>query len=164
MWFRSDGPERIKARLHRHTRVTIKGVTFTIRQINPLLDFPSDKIPSLFTDFQSKRGTPPPPQDNAKQTIEKMTEDMRLVIQAGLVAPRLGDTAGGGSLTMDDLFRDLDVAVQLYYAIWDHSTRRLRGLKGLFFSIVVKLLPSILWLRSMGGLPRNSSTQKEISA
>lgn len=121
-----------KERLQKWKTVKINGWTFTIRRLNPLLDFPGDQMPQIFSEsVQSRRPMPARvlPNDEARAL-----DDMRLFIVKGVVKPSIGLKDDGKSdFTADDLFRDGDTAVKLYVEILAHSLNVFRGLKGLFF-------------------------------
>jgi len=76
-------------------------------------------------------------------------------VQAGLVKPELvpvgkGDQRGKeDGITVDDIFRDEDLAIKLYIEILAHSLNRFKGMRGLFFSIRIKHLLSTEWRKSM---------------
>lgn len=125
---------------------TIKagGKKFTIRRLNPVLDFPADKMPQMFTDFLSRRQIDPartPPIEE----LRRIQRDMYTVLEAGIVDPKLVPVASGPDrgrepgLTAADLFLDENIGYTLYLAILNHSLLRFGGFKGVFFSIVRRL-------------------------
>jgi hypothetical protein len=116
--------------------VNIGGMVFVLRPVNPLLDFPTDKIPQIFTDWVSARKVEPKVPDT--NDLKRMQQDMYAVIQAGLDSPKLYAKSADG-ITVEDLFRDPTIGVKLYHLILDHSLNRFKGLKRLFFSIGIKL-------------------------
>jgi len=144
-------PYDYKARLAGHKTFRINGVPFTIRKINPFLDFSGTTMPQIFTDFMSRRS----PQGIDPISTQKMMDGMRLIIQAGIVKPPLvpigKDSEKGNELglTLDDILRDMSVAMRLYSEIMDHSLARFSGVKGLFFSIGRKLSEFMPWRRRM---------------
>jgi hypothetical protein len=153
---------RRKRKLLGHKRIEIKGMHFVIRKVNPLMDFPADKVPQLFTDFQTVR-KPDPTKPPTIEQIKAMREQMLAFIQAGVVEPRLvpvgiGDKNGNeDGLTVDDICRDQDMGMRLYWEIMSHSLNTFSGVKSLFFSIKQKLLLSILLRIGTGYSPSTSS-------
>ena len=121
----------------------ISGMEFTIKCVNPMVDFPADKIPQIFTDWVSHRKPDP---KAAEPDFRKIQEGMYAVIQAGVDKPRLFTKSADG-LTVEDLFRDPAIGVGLYYAILEHSLNRFRGLNRLFFSIGIR---SSRWMLCVG--------------
>ena len=128
-----------KETLQGRKAVTVCGSKFVIRRINPLLDFPMERMPQVFTSFVSKRKQA----ETLPQDQKKILEEMRLVVEAGLVDPELVPRGKEG-ITVEDIFRDTDCGVRLYWEILWHSMYRLKGLKGVFFSIGKRLLLSTL--------------------
>lgn len=142
MWpFRT---QTIEEKLKKIKIIRVNGMRFKIRAINPFFDFPSDKIPTIFTDFVSARKLDPTQLDSS--TLKKYQEDMYSVIKAGVVEPDLS----GSGITVDDLFRDPDIGINLYRIILDHSLNKFKGLKKLFFSILTKYKSYILWQKLTG--------------
>lgn len=139
----------------------INGMVFTIKAVNPLIDFAADKIPQIFTDWVSARKvetkTPGAPE------IKKLQEDMYPVIQAGLEKPKLHRKSEDG-LTVEDLFRDPAIGVKLYYSILEHSLNRFRGLNRLFFSIGIKFSLLMLFASGMVSGLQHTSSPKATSA
>jgi hypothetical protein len=140
-WFE----RRRKQKLLGLKRIVVHGMRFTIRRVNPLLDFPIDKVPQLFTEFQSQR-KPDPTKPPTIEQIQGMREMMLAYIEAGVVEPRLVPTGTGDKkdkedgITAEDLCRHEDMGMRLYWAILSHSLNAFSGAKGLFFSIKQKLL------------------------
>lgn len=130
--FKREGDPR--AKLLRLKTLKINGMEFTIKAVNPLVDFPPNKIPQIFTDWVSHRK--PDPKAEAPD-LRRLQEGMYSVIQAGLDKPRLFTKSADG-LVVEDLFRDPTIGVKLYYAILEHSLNRFRGLSRLFFSIGIR--------------------------
>lgn len=127
----------LKEKLLNLKNIKINGMAFTIKAISPLLDFPSDKMPQIFTDFVSARKVDP-----ATVTVErvkKIQQDMYSTIAAGVVDPVIKPSGTKNELTPEDLFRDPSMGVKLYYAIMNHSLNKFSGLNHLFFSIGIKL-------------------------
>ena len=75
MWFDHKAE---KWRLAGYKRIKVNGQIFTIRKINPLLDFKSDSMPQIFTSFISRRKVEP------HTDPAKAQADMMNVIEAGL--------------------------------------------------------------------------------
>ena len=153
-WFE----RRRKQKLLGLKRIVIHGMRFTIRRVNPLMDFPIDKVPQLFTEFQSQR-KPDPTKPPTVEQITAMRDSMLAYIEAGVVDPRLvpvgtGDTKDKeDGITAEDLCRHQDMGMRLYWEILSHSLNTFRGIKGVFFSIKQKLLLSML-LRLGSGFSR----------
>lgn len=140
MWFRRNPSLES---LRGIKRVKIKGVKFTIRRVNPLMDFPSDKLPQLFTEITTRRS-----QDLktfSPQQMEIFRDQMLAYVQAGVVEPALvasgrGDARGKeDGITAEDLFRDPDMGMRLYFEIVHNSLNVFTGFKGVFFSIKKRL-------------------------
>lgn len=138
---------------------------FTIKKVNPFLDFPSDKIPQIFTDKQISQS--PRPDPNAY----KMTfKNMIAFIEAGVVDPELipigvGDKKGKeAGITAEDLFRDPTLGIKLYHAIYEHSLNHFRGLKRVFFSIGIKLSILTMYASDMVSALQVTSLKKEKAA
>jgi hypothetical protein len=126
-----------KERLEGQKKVIIFGHQYTIRKVNPLLDFHPDKMPSVFSSFQSRRKAGA----NAKSEMSdphKVIEDMMMVVKAGLVCPELVDDSAKG-ITIKDIFRDPDTGASLYVEIIGHSLMRLSGAKKVFFYLLNRL-------------------------
>lgn len=152
MWPFAKQPD--KAGLNKLKPVRVNGFRYVIRRLNPLLDLPSDSIPQLFADHQSRRKQEPS-QDPSPEAMKKMQESMYAVVRAGLAEPKLvavgkGEDRGHESgITIDDLFRD-DTGAQLYWAILLHSMNRFAGLRGIFFSIAQRFRLYTLFAKNMG--------------
>ncbi len=128
MWFFGRKKPTVE-NLRGYKKITIKGMPFVIQRINPFLDFPSDKIPQIFTDYQSVRKLPT--EQASPERVKRVQEDMYATIQAGVVEPALSKE----NISVEDLFRDIDIGIGLYQSILDHSFNHFKGLKKLFFSI-----------------------------
>lgn len=129
---REKDPREIFLRLK---TLKISGMEFTIKAVNPLIDFAADKIPQIFTDWISARKVEPKTPE--APDLKRLQEGMYSVIQAGLDKPKLFHKSADG-LTVEDLFRDPTIGVKLYYSILEHSLNRFRGLNRLFFSIGIR--------------------------
>lgn len=124
--------------------VRVRGMKFVIRRVNPLLDFPADKMPQIFEEAHLRR-----PADTAKPLTAAQIENMRSqvlsYIRAGVIDPPLvplgtGDRRGKeDGITADDLFRDPDMGMRLYFEILHNSLNVFSGLQSVFFSIRTRL-------------------------
>lgn len=133
----------------------IRGWKFIIKKINPLIDFPDGRMPQLFSAFISKRKTEDP-KDVPEAVIKRIEEDMKVMIEAGLIEPKLvARGKGNEGITVDDIFRDAEVANKLYWEIFMHSLNRFRGIRGFFMSIRIRYLLYTLLRRSSGDFHRN---------
>lgn len=165
MIFRKD-PQKLKERLQDLKKIKAGGMRFTIRRINPLLDFTSDKMPQIFTEVLSVRKEDPN-RTRTNAELLKMQEDMYSIIEAGVVEPQLvpigvGEKRGKeGGITVEDLFRDPAIGYDLYMKILDHSLNRFKGIKKLFFSIRTKYLHFTVQRKIMEQLQSDSSSQME---
>lgn len=124
--------------------IRVNGHKFRIKKINPFLDFEADKIPQIFTYFQKARKGAPDPAHITPEMIRRNIEDMKATVKAAVVWPELGPTI----LTVDDIFRWGDTGAKLYLAIVAHSLNQFRGLKGVFFSIRIRLWLSTQWRKN----------------
>lgn len=145
-WFKKPSKEVLQG----YKRIRVNGMRFTIRKVNPLVDFSADKIPQIFADYVSRRQLP--------VSIEKAQKEMYAMIEAGVIEPKLfpigiGENRGKeGGLTVEDLFRDFEMGQKLYLAILDHSLNRFKGIRKLFFSIKTKYLFWIALQKGMANL------------
>ena len=121
-----------KKRLQQHKTVKIDGMKFVIKKINPLLDFPADRMPQIFTSFVSKRKVNPEQQLN-EHSLRRSQEDVKLTIAAALIEPKLGD-----EITVEDIMTDATLTLKLYTEILVHSMNMFKGWKGLFFSAKIR--------------------------
>jgi len=144
-----------KAKLHGHKVVKILGQKFTIRKINPVLDFPPENMPQIFTSQSSKRDI------GATYSPKSLMEQMYRIVEAGVVYPELvpigkGDKKGKeDGLTVEDLFRDQEAGSKLFAEIMLHTLNKHKGLKSLFFSLKMRLSFWIQYVVGMGnGLVR----------
>lgn len=129
-------------------KVRVNGWTFTIRKLNPLLDFPGDRMPQIFTDTGQSRK--PLPEKPVPGTEQKMMEDFKIVISKGVVSPVIVEKDNGkGDITVEDLLRSGDTAPKLYLEILGHSLQLFSGLKGLFFYLRTRQSLSTAWQKSM---------------
>ncbi len=143
MWpFRKK--ESYLEKLRGYKKITVGGMRFTIKKINPLLDFKSESIPQIFTDFSSIKDKPVVA--NTPELIKKYQQDLYSVIQAGVVDPIISKD----HITAEDLFRIPEIGVELYRLILEHSFNQFKGLKKLFFSIKTKYITYITWRKHTG--------------
>lgn len=149
-----------KADLVQHKNIRVGGFDFVIRKINPLSDFPSNNIPQIFTSFISRRKAEPTSSLTMPQIL-KSIEDMKLIIQVGLVKPKLVTDNKEDGITIDDLFRDTDIVTKLYFEILTHSLNKYRGLSGVFFSAKIRHMLYTEWRKHMGKLQQKLFTQME---
>jgi hypothetical protein len=120
---------------------------FVIRKLNPLVDFPANKMPQIFTSFVSNRKVSPD-QKLPEAAIRKNIEDLKNIIIAGLVEPKLDD-----KLSIDDIISNSLRALKLYTEILVHSLNAFKGLKGLFFSTKIRQLLYIEYQKNLAGYP-----------
>ncbi len=148
-----------KAALQGHRTIRINREKFVIRRVNPLVDLPGDKIPSLFTTHHPSRRPAPAPDQKPENfdlaIFQKNIEDMKMFVAAGLVFPELVPVGKGelrtreAGMTIDDIFRDPALGTKLYFEILIHSLNRFKGLKALFFSIKVRYSLSTILRKAM---------------
>ena len=122
MWPFSKKPSLEELRGYK--KLSIHGWNFVIKRINPLIDFPEGKMPQIFSAFMSKRQK----RDGEHLTeaeLNKIEEEMKVMIEAGLVEPKLSPRAKRDEgITVDDLFRDEEIAAKLYWEILIHSLNK----------------------------------------
>ena len=146
MWAftRAATPEGIRG----HKRVTVNGMRFVIRKLNPLIDFPEDKMPQIFTSYVSRRPGADAPVEGPEAS-RKARESMYAVIRAGTVVPKIvQEEAKDDGVKASDLFRDPLLGPKLYIEIVAHSLNVFKGVKGLFFFHRIKLS---LWMQWQKG-------------
>ena len=136
-----------KEKLRQYKTVKFAGMRFVIRKLNPIVDFSQGKMPQIFTSFISKR-KPEGNQPISESILRKNQEDMKAVIQAGLIEPKFSDEG----INIDDILADSVLALKLYTEIIVHSLNVFRGLKGLFFSRKTKRLFYSEWQKNMDKL------------
>ena len=161
-----NGKEFTKDNLGGFKTVYVNGFRFKIRRVNPLIDFESSQLPSLFTDNEwSVNNSCNPPQ--TPELIQKVQKQMYLYLEAGVIEPKLvpigkDDKKGKEEgITVEDLFRDPSLGAKLFNEIILHSTSNEGGLKGLFFSIKKRLELSIQFASGMVKDLRTSSSVKK---
>ena len=153
MWpFSSLTPEeKLKERLLDLKKIKVGGMKFTIKKINPLLDFPSDKIPQIFTDYYARRQNP---KDFSQEDLERLDENIKPILKAGIYKPDIipidkENRWKEKGLTIEDLFIDRELAYTLFGAILNHSLVQFKGFEKVFFSIRQKLMQLTAWLRGI---------------
>ena len=154
-----DG-EKLKSKFLDLKTVKLSGIKFVIKRINPLLDLPSNKIPTCFTDFISARKTTEVPKLSQKE-LEALYDLMSYVIKAGVYSPKLlpvdkENPYKEKGLTIKDIFLDEMLAYQLYIEIMAHACFRFSTVGKIFFSKGIKRWLSTIWPRSIVGLPSKS--------
>lgn len=126
-------------------KITVGGIKFEIKKINPFLDFPTDKMPQIFTELAEKY------QKNkdasvSEQEMMSIDSNIKPILEAGIYRPifePLGQGEQRGKekgLTIQDLFIDREIAYKLFGEIMEHSLNRFKGLARLFFSLRIRLL------------------------
>lgn len=144
---------KIKEQLQGYKTIKINGIKFVIRKLNPLLDFRMDKMPQIFTDFLGKANIKNDDKVKHPASIERLKDDMYAVINAGVIEPEIvpvGINEKKGKeegITVEDIFRDIEIGFKLYTEIIAHSLNRFKGLRGLFFYLRIKRILYI-FLRS----------------
>lgn len=118
-------------------KVRVNGGVYVIRRLNPVLDFTAANMPQVFATSVPRRKPDPNPDAG------KVLKDMMAVVEAGVVKPELVPVGKGelegreDGITVRDLFRDQTTGSQLYWEVLAHSMNRFRGLRGVFFSILL---------------------------
>jgi hypothetical protein len=140
MWFRRTPTIE---KLRDYKRVRVCGMAFTIRRINPLVDFPDGKMPMIFTSFISRRKVDPA-ELATPEKLAALHADMGAVIMAGVVDPPIvpAEKSAAG-ITVVDLFRIAELGYKLYFEVMNHSLNQFSGWRRLFFSIKTRRLLSI---------------------
>lgn len=132
-------------------RVRVNGWKFTIRRINPILDFPADRMPQIFAEAVSRRA---PAEKPVKAAEDRALEDFKSFISRGVVHPLVGlKDDGKCDFTVDDLLRDGDTAQKLYAEIMFHSLAAFRGLRGFFLSVKTRLSLAIAFQKNTASAP-----------
>ncbi len=145
----------LKVKLQKQKKIKINGFKFTIKQINPLLDFEFDNIPQIFTSFTQKQSV-----DYRRDDV--ILKQMMVIVEAGLISPDLVPVGKGekkgkeDGITIEDIFRDMEIANKLFREIMFHSLNKFRGLKSLFFSLKIRLLYCINFVKLTKYSRRNS--------
>jgi len=139
---------KLKEKLNGYKKVKICGFKFTIRKINPLLDFELENMPQIFTSYQSRRKIAEDKIILAEQ--KKILNQMMTVVEKGVVYPELVPREKKKEgLTVEDLFLNDEIGIGLFKEIMFHSLNKFRGLKRLFFSAKIKLSYYINFVRNM---------------
>lgn len=152
--FKKPDSVRYRDKIRAYKKVTISGMSFVIRKLNPILDFQADQIPQIFSGHLSRRPTDPNQTPNSEE-IKRLQNDMKATILAGVVEPKfvpvgIGDKRGKeDGITVEDVFRDPFLGYRLYFEIVAHSLNIFSGIKGVFFSIRIRLALWIQWQRDM---------------
>lgn len=123
-----------KEELQAHRKVGLGPYSFTIRRINPFLDFEPDRMPQIFALPRRKPEREDAPVKPAE--ARRMIEDMVAVLEAGVVSPRLVPVGRGSKkaneegITAEDLLRWDDIGALLYTEIIAWSLVKYRGVRG----------------------------------
>lgn len=145
-----------KAILQDYKTVSISGSKFVIRKINPLADFTVNNMPQIFSSFNSRRR----PEDQSISKQQRALADMKVVVEAGLVDPELVPVSKSKEgITVDDIFRDMDTGISLYWEIIIHALNKFKGLKGIFFSARIRYELRMLSQKDMGDSQVKSSSE-----
>lgn len=101
--------------------VKIRGVLFQIRKVDPLLYMDgSNIILKSYDVYQAKDAALSTDANARKAAADKMRAHMADVILASVVRPKLSrKPQSDGSTHIDELFNDLDMALELYQNIMD---------------------------------------------
>lgn len=148
MWpfTRAATPEQIRG----YKKIRVNGMRFVIRKLNPMIDFPDDKMPQIFTSYVSRRPAPAVPPETTEVERQRAKEEMCAIIQAAVVEPALVREDAKDGLKPMDLFRDPTMGVKLYFEVLAHALNRFSGVKGQFFFLRIKLWLWTRWLKDMG--------------
>lgn len=138
-----------KEKIRQYKTIRYSGMKFVIRKLNPFFDFSINQMPQIFSSFISRRKVDPESIAN-ESTMRKAQEDMRVLICAGLVFPKVNLTTNKNKdLSIEDIMSDTNLALRLYTEILIHSLNMFKGLKGLFFSVKTRRLFYIEYRKSM---------------
>lgn len=144
------------SKIRQHRTVKISGIKYKIRKINPILDFPQGKMPQIFSSFESRRKV----DENQKvndAVIRRSYEDMKGMIIAGLIKPKLGE-----EIKIDDIMCDAEIAFKLYAEILIHSLNRFsNSWRGVFFSRKLRRLLFTQWHKNLDETLSTFSSQME---
>lgn len=99
-------------------KVKIRGVIFVIKKINPMDHLTGAEVMmQTYADYIEKRQ-----HDKAVQpNYEKMKKHLTDVLLAGVVKPELDRKPGGESIHVEEVFRDWDLAMDLYNEIMTYT-------------------------------------------
>lgn len=126
MWLFSKRPT--KEGLQSYKDVSVLGMRFTIRRVSPLADLDPSALPAIFTDTTRRQA-----QDLSSVASQRRAlDDMKMIVQAGVVDPPLSGPGKPG-LSVDDVFRDMDLGTKLYWTILEHSLFKVSPWKVPFF-------------------------------
>ena len=138
--------QKLKDKLNGLKKIKVNGIRFTIKKLNPLLDFPSDKMPQIFSHYLKRKPIKEDlNQDISIQQLRQSLSEMKLIVEAGVVAPQFSPQL----ITIDDIFRFGDTGAKLYLEILAHSLNQFSGLKGVFFSIKIRHSLFTIWRKNM---------------
>ena len=122
--------------------LTINGHRFTIKKVNPLADFSSDRMPQIFaSSYAQVKKLPAQSEKPFMEQARHLRQDMIAMVEAGLVEPELVPVGTGeqrgkeAGITINDIARDEQLLVKLYWEIWLHSLDKFRGLRSFFFRL-----------------------------
>lgn len=151
------GNKPCKKDLQGYRKVKAGGFVFTIRRINPLLDLPPDKIPQMFTSFQSVRPAPEKQREPKPEEMKRSVELMKAVLKAGVIDVR------DGHIAAEDLFVDPEIGIKLYWEVLLHSQNRFRGIKKVFFYIKTRFWLFTTWRKITDANPLTSPIPTEVT-
>lgn len=166
MIFKKD-PRKLKERLQDTKKIKVLGMKFTIKKINPFIDFAPDDMPQIFTDFLSQRK---PTTEPTQTDLIRVQKEVYKTVEVGVVEPELvrveqGERKGKeNGLTVEDLFRNPEMGYKLYNEILIHSLNRFKGIRSLFFSIKMRYLLFMALRKSMANSLSKSSSLMGITA
>jgi len=156
----------IKQKLLGHKRIKIDGMKFTIKKLNPFIDFPAEKMPQIFTATLAQKKAEENKQ--AQNTdFNKFKDDLYMIVNAGVVEPKILPVGKGeehgkeDGITVEDLFRDMEFGFKLYTEIMIHSMNRFKGLRGIFFSMKTRHLLYTTWRNNMAKVQQKLSLNTE---
>lgn len=156
MWPFSRRPG--KESLQSYKKVTILGMRFIIRRLSPLADFDMGRMPQIFSDTTRQKAP-----DTSDAAIKRALDDMKSVVQAGVVDPPLAGSGKPG-LNVDDVFRDIQLGKLLYFAILEHSLFKVKPWQAPFFFLGKLLMRFILRLRPTAFDLTNLPSREKVSA
>lgn len=139
-------------KLRQYKKIKLSGMKFIIKKLNPLVDFPSGRMPQIFTYFVSRRKAEEPVINEA--VLRKNLEDMKAVIVAGVVRPEIGE-----KIQIEDILANSVLALKLYTEIIIHSLNMFKGVKGLFFSVKTRRAFYTEYRKNMESLQMKSPSQ-----
>lgn len=143
MWPFASVPD--KAGLQGLKVVKVNHSRYTIKRLNPLLDFDESNMPQVFTAYQSRRRKLPEAEQGDAAKATRAMREMYDVVKAGVVEPKLVPVGAGemrgmeDGITVEDLFRDGTTGPQLYWEVLSHSLNRYKGVMGTVFFLLARL-------------------------